>query len=198
MSSAAPTAQQRRTRKAIVEAAGRLLEAGETPSMAQVAAEADVSRRTIYLYFPSLEQLLTDAALGQITEALDVEAAIEAAQDAEDRVEALVRVVQSHALETEHLGRTLIRLATPSEHGPPRGYRRVGWIELALQPARERLEPADFETLVSQLTLLIGWEASIVLRDVRNLDTAEGVAVTVKAARALVRAMMDACPPAAS
>jgi AcrR family transcriptional regulator len=190
------TAQQRRTRKAIVEAAGRLLDAGETPSMAQVAAEADVSRRTIYLHFPSVEQLLVDAALGRITDSLDVEGAIDGLEDVQDRVEALVRVVQTHALETEHLGRTIIRLAgrpATGREAPPRGYRRVGWIERALEPARDRLGPDRFEALVSMLTLLIGWEAALVLRDVRNLEPADGVEVTVRAARALVRdALADA------
>jgi len=34
-----------------------LLQDGPAPSMAQIAEAADVSRRTIYLYFPTLEQL---------------------------------------------------------------------------------------------------------------------------------------------
>ncbi len=43
------------------------------------------------------------------------------------------------------------------------------------------------------LTLLIGWEAALVLRDVRNLEPAGGVELTVRAARALVRdALTDA------
>jgi len=196
------TAQQRRTRKAIVDAAARLLVAGETPSMSEVAAEADVSRRTIYLYFPSVEQLLVDAALGQFTESLDVESAIDGVEDVGDRVEALVRVVQSHALETEHLGRTIIRLAAPPEEGeragPPRGYRRVGWIERAVEPAREQLGPERFEELVSMLTLLVGWEPALVLRDVRGLGTQAGVEVTVRAARALVRDALGPSSGAAS
>jgi AcrR family transcriptional regulator len=185
-----PTAQQRRTRKAIVDAAARLLAAGGTPSMSQVAAEADVSRRTIYLYFPSVEQLLVDAALGQLTASLDVDGAIDGLEDVGDRVEALIRLVQAHALETEHLGRTIIRLSAPPAEGeragPPRGYRRVGWIERALEPARERLGSERFEDLVSMLTLLVGWEPALVLRDVRGLGTDDGVELTVRAARALV------------
>src|SRR2546425_800752 len=50
-------AQRRRTRKAIVAAAAELLKAGETPSVGQVAEAADVSRRTVYQYFPTVEQL---------------------------------------------------------------------------------------------------------------------------------------------
>src|SRR5918912_808844 len=71
--------QRRRTRKAIVDAAAALIARGATPSVADVAAAADVSRRTVYLYFPTLEQLLLDATLGLLTEQ-----AIDQALDAED------------------------------------------------------------------------------------------------------------------
>jgi AcrR family transcriptional regulator len=191
-----PTAQQRRTRKAIVEAASRLLQARETPSIAEVAAEADVSRRTVYLYFPNVEQLLADAALEQFSRmAIDADLdALDELDDIEERVALLVRTVQVKVLETEHLGRTIMRtaaLADRQDDGtPPRGYRRVAWIERALAPARDRLTPERFEELVSALTLLIGWEAALVLRDVRGLDTAESVAVSERAARDLTRAAL--------
>jgi hypothetical protein len=50
------------------------------------------------------------------------------------------------------------------------------------------LPPDRFERLVSALTLLIGWEAAIVLQDVRALDPAEAEEVCVWAARALLAA----------
>jgi AcrR family transcriptional regulator len=42
----------------------RLLSAGGTPTVADIAEAADVSRRTVYMYFPTLQHLLIDAALG--------------------------------------------------------------------------------------------------------------------------------------
>lgn len=189
----ARTAQQRRTRRAIVEAAARLIEAGGTPSIAEVAAEADVSRRTVYLYFATVEQLLADAALEGITRvSVDDELQrLDAVDDVEERVALLVRILQTQALDTEHFGRTIIRTAMAAEQRdpdrPPRGYRRVAWIERALEPARDRLQPARWEQLVSALTLLVGWEAALVLRDVRGLDRDASVAVSETAARALVR-----------
>src|SRR5947199_2187482 len=83
--------QRRRTRAAIVAAAADLLRAGRTPSVNDVAEAADVSRRTVYLYFPSLEQLLLDATLGMLSQAA-VDEAIEAADsggDAGERVAAM-------------------------------------------------------------------------------------------------------------
>src|SRR5262249_6923266 len=87
-------AQRRRTRKAIVEAPIALLARGETPSVADVAAAADVSRRTVYLHFPTFDQLLIDATVGALSQA-SVDRAIDAVpHDAvEARVERMVRAL---------------------------------------------------------------------------------------------------------
>src|SRR4051794_33968674 len=141
--------QRRRTRAAIVAAASELLRAGLTPSVNDVAEAADVSRRTVYLYFPTLEQLLLDATLGMLSQA-PVDEAIEGADaggDATERVAAMVRALGSMSAETLPLGRSLIRLTvspgdddgTPS---PRRGYRRIAWIERALEPLRPQLDSA--------------------------------------------------------
>lgn len=73
---------------------------------------------------------------------------------------------------------------------PKRGYRRVGWIERAAEPLRERLNDEQFDRLISALTLVIGWEAMIVLRDVRGLDPGDEERTISWAARALVNAML--------
>src|SRR5205085_8436589 len=70
--------QRRRTRAAIVAAAAEMLRAGRTPSINDIAEAADVSRRTVYLHFPTLDQLLLDATLGMLSQAA-VDEAIDAA-----------------------------------------------------------------------------------------------------------------------
>jgi AcrR family transcriptional regulator len=189
--------QRRRTRRAIVEAAAGLLEQGRTPSVAEVAEAAEVSRRTVYLYFPTVEHLLADAALE--ASRAHVEPELETSGDPAERVEALVRVVQKGFAETEQLGRTIIRAtvgattaSTPDQ--PRRGYRRVEWIEGALEPLRDTLPPERFERLVSALTLVIGWEAMIVLQDIRGLTGSEAEDVSAWAARALLAAASEPGP----
>ena len=184
-------AQRRRTRRAIIDATVALLGRGDEPSVGEIAAAADVSRRTVYLYFPTLEHLLADAALEAAR--ATVEPRIEVEGDVAQRVEGLVRATHQGFAETEDLGRTIIRLTVGgAERTPPgtprRGYRRVAWIEQALEPLRETLEPERFERLASALTLLVGWEAMIVLQDVRGLSQAEAEEVCVWAARALLAA----------
>jgi len=181
-------AQRRRTRRAIVEATSRLLAAGGDPSINEIAAAADVSRRTIYTYFPTLDQLLLDATIGAMN--VDVQAAIDASgePDVRARVAALVAVLSDGMADSLPLGRKLVKLtvdAPSAGDGPRRGYRRVGWIEQALEPIRPRLGPDRFEQLVSALAVVIGWEAFIVLFDVRGLsadqarETLTGAAITL-------------------
>src|SRR4249920_1189210 len=97
-------AQRRRTRRAIVEATSRLLAAGGNPSVNDIAAAADVSRRTIYTYFPTLDQLLLDATVGAMN--INVEAAIDAAgePDARARIAALIAVVSDGMADSLPLG----------------------------------------------------------------------------------------------
>ena len=166
-------AQRNRTRRAIVEAARRLIEMGATPSMAEIADAAEVSRRTMYMYFPTLEQLLIDATLGALSQkAIDPVIAESNSKDPVERIEQLSRAMNRHSGETMHLGRALIRLIVegdePQSGGPRRGYRRVQWIEKALAPAREKLTPKEFERLVSALCVLVGWEPMIALKDIAD------------------------------
>jgi AcrR family transcriptional regulator len=191
--------QRRRTRKAIVDATIGLLALGSTPSVGEIADAAQVSRRTVYLHFPSLEHLLLDATAGALSRS-SVDAALAAPDlpdDPEARVEVLVRAVCADAVATMDLGRRLIQLGlAPRAPGqadqPRRGYRRISWIDQALAPARSRLEPDHYDQLVTALTVVVGWEAIIALQDIRNLAPQDQEDILVWTARTLVRTALDA------
>jgi AcrR family transcriptional regulator len=190
--------QRRRTREAIVTATTELLQRGVTPSMSEVAEAAEVSRRTVYLHFPTLEQLLIDATLGALSQHA-VDDAIDAADlelGAEARVSAMIDALSAQSVETLALGRSLIALTveSPAQHDPGqplRGYRRMGWIERAIEPLRDRLTPKRYERLLSGLAMVIGWEGLIVLQDIRGLSSDEQRQTTHWAARALIAAALD-------
>jgi AcrR family transcriptional regulator len=191
-------AQRNRTRRAIVEAAMQLLRSGATPSMSEIADAAQVSRRTAYMYFPTLEQLLIDATLGALSQGkIDSVLAESASKNPEYRIEQLSRAINANSAESLHLGRALIRLTIegkdPAAGGPRRGYRRVQWIEQALAPARETLSAAEFDRLVSAICVLIGWEPMIALKDVRGLSPKQADEVLAFAVVAVVqKALQDA------
>ncbi|WP_435192853.1 TetR/AcrR family transcriptional regulator [Nonomuraea sp. bgisy094] len=138
----------------MVDAAVRLSAAGATPSIDEIAAAADVSRRTIYMYFPALDQLLVDATAGALNEP-PVEAALSdlaLADDAAGRVDALIRTLLEYSPQSLPLGRRMIRLTVdpptngaPEPVGPRRSQRRIEWLDQACAPARHaerRLLPA--------------------------------------------------------
>jgi len=176
----------------------RLLDAGGTPSMMDVADAAQVSRRTVYMYFPTIEQLMIDATLGALSQnTIDPVVEESSSKDPVERAEKLSRTVNSHSAETMQMGRALIRLTVEADAPPPgvprRGYRRVQWIERALAPARADLTEKEFERLVSALTVLIGWEPMIVLKDIRCLDDKQADDVLTFAVGAVVgKALKDA------
>ena len=185
-------AARRRTRAAIVAAATDLIARGERPGIDDIAAAADVSRRTVYMYFPTLDQLLLDATAGALSE-LD-EAGTLTEGDAETRVDALVRSLTGTAGTTLPLGRKIIALTVddpPADGTPRRGFRRTAWIESAVEPLRDTLSPEQYDRLVSALSVVAGWEALVVLRDVRGLAPGREEEVLRWMAATLVRAVQE-------
>jgi AcrR family transcriptional regulator len=151
----------------------------------------------VYQYFPTVDQLLLDATLGLLSQN-EVDIAIDRADaggDVSERVQAMTRALADLSAQTLPLGRSLIRLTvdSPGENIelPKRGYRRIAWIERAIAPLRTELDEAAFERLVSALAMVVGWEALIVLQDLRGLPTDEQTRVSIRAARALIQAALD-------
>jgi AcrR family transcriptional regulator len=194
--------QKRRTRAAILAAAGELLEQGQRPTVAEVADAALVSRATAYRYFPTQEYLLFEAALestrSDIDRKLDENTPPE---DPEARLEMLIHALQERIVDKEAAFRTMLRLSleqSPEEerHGGEsapsrlRGGGRVRWIEKALAPIQGRLEEPDFRRLVAALSLCMGIEALVVLRDVCAIESSETEEVLRWAARTLLRSSL--------
>jgi AcrR family transcriptional regulator len=184
--------QKRRTRRALVAAAGRLIAAGRRPSVAEVADAAEISRRTAYRYFPSAEQLAVEAALDATRHGMEL--SIDAGpvdEPVADRVDRLVEALQRMTLENEALLRQMIRFTVdrePIEPGvPPRPSRRLEYVERAVAPLQGRLAEDELDRLTYALAVVMGIESTLVLRDICGLDAEEILAVQRWAARALVR-----------
>ena len=195
--------QKRRTRNALLAAASGLARQGKAPTVADVAEAADISRRTAYRYFPTQEQLLAEIGLEQTRPAIEAAIAKAAAcADPETSLDIVVQAVQQAAFKNEGLLSAMVRLSLERRLGnqgargepqptPVRGRRRIDWIKAALVPVRRKLSRREFERLVSALTLCIGIEAVIALRDIRALDSGESISVCRWAARSLLRASLS-------
>lgn len=192
-------AQRRRTRAALLAAAAQMVREGRPlPGVGEIAAIADVSRRTAYRYFPTAEQLATEAILETLAPHLDA-GVVEAhrSDDVRARIGATVRQMQKVAVQHERLLRTMIRLTVERQppargeaHPAARGGRRVRWMSEAVAPLHGRVSQRLYERLISALCLCVGAEALIVLRDIRGMSTDEAIEVSVWAADVLVRTVL--------
>ena len=198
--------QRRRTRKDLLAAAARLLKAGTTPDIDAVAAEAMVSRATVYRYFPSVESLLVEAPLD---EAVPDPAALfkdDASEDPAARLDKAEAALHEMCYRWEGPLRAMLAasLTRPRSRPRPRGAalrrpdapklpvrqnRRAHLIEAALAPARDRLPAADYHRLCAALALVFGTESMIVFTDVLNMDP--------KAARRVKRWVIESLVAAA-
>ena len=191
--------QKRRTRAAIVAAARAILDRGETPTIAQVADEALMTRTTVYRYFPTQESLLLELSITvSLAEVDELLARPVDRGSPEDRLLELVEMFNRYIATNESLMRTAQRhyldtwlaaeRAGDGHDQHLREGRRLQWIAATLEPLRGTASDADLRRLELALCLVLGAEAFTVLRDVCHLDADEAIAVTTWAAQALLNA----------
>jgi AcrR family transcriptional regulator len=187
--------QKRRTRKALLEAASRLMKQGCKPGIEEIAEEALVSRATAYRYFPSVDALLLEASLDVAIPDADTLFGEEASHDPVLRLERVETAFHDMILANEAALWTMLAYSlqrrTSSEEGgqvPARQNRRTPLIEAALEPAQNQFSPAALERLKKALALIIGTEAMVVCKDVLQLGDDDARKVKRWTIRALVEA----------
>lgn len=189
--------QKARTRATIVEAAQRLrAETGETPSIADAAVVAGVSRATAYRYFPTQEALELEVA--DITPAVvATETALAAltTDDIEERLLTLLETFNPVMLANEaHFRRALwvyqdtwLRGQRSSDETPAvREGRRMRWLDQVLAPLDMPHEGK--QRLRAALALALGADSLAVMKDVCGLGDDEALAVLRWTATAILHA----------
>lgn len=187
------TGQKARTRNALTDAARRLLDSGQAPTVEQAARAASVARATAYRYFPNQRALL-EATLPQLTQpSLLGDAPPEGAAE---RLGLVVEVIVQQTVEHEPALRTMLRLSLQPDRGDRgdltfRKGRRITWIGEALEPLQARLTRRDFDRLVHAIAAAVGIDALVWLTDVAGLRRAEAVEVMRWSSRTLLGAALD-------
>jgi AcrR family transcriptional regulator len=187
--------QKTRTRKDLLQAAARLIKQGRTPTLEEVAEEAMVSRATAYRYFPSVEALVVEAAVDVAVPEPAGFFRDDVSRDPVMRLQRVETALYDMILANEPLLRSMLAHSIQRDMQadgtgklPRRQNRRMPLIEAALAPARDQFKPGDLKVLARALALIMGPEATIVVKDVLRLDDADARKMKRWAIRALVEA----------
>jgi AcrR family transcriptional regulator len=181
--------QKARTRDALVEAARSLLDRGITPTVEQAAASASVSRPTAYRYFPTQQALLSAAHPQLSMESLLPDSA---PADPIARLDAISKELVALLLQHETALRAMWRvsLEQTADGRPPlalRTGRRIGWVDDALAPLRDKFKPEKYRRLVLQIAATLGIEPLIWLIDIAHVERKEAAEILRASARALLK-----------
>jgi AcrR family transcriptional regulator len=182
--------QKARTRQLLVDATRRLMAAGATPTVDDVAAEAGVSRTTAFRYFPNQRSLIA-AAHPQIDHASLLPPS--APDDPHERLDLVLDGFFQITLGWEPQLRASLRISLePDQALPPlRQGRAIGWIEEALDPLSRTHPRVDLRRLARAIRSAAGIEALVWLTDVAGLSRDEAAELMRWTAHAQLRAAID-------
>lgn len=190
--------QKERTRTALVDAAAQMLREGIAPSVAEAAERAKVSRATAYRYFPTQEALMVEvAAVNPATAPVEQMLDTLAGASPDERLRRLLRcfipIVQAEELTMRTALRAYLDTWLESRRqGAPapavREGRRMRWLDTGLAPVRQQMPPAQWRRLRAALSLILGIEAVVVMKDVCHASDEESLATLEWAALALLQA----------
>ena len=167
-------------RKILLDAAQRLMGQGITPSVAELAEHAQVSRATAYRYFPSQSALIAavvDESLGPILawESSADDAARASTSCCASPTRAWRRTRRRCAPPSGLAATTRRGQRRPHAGNEPRLVRghRVDILKRAIAPLAGALTPAQQERVAQALSLVYGTEVFLVLKDIWRLDLPE-------------------------
>jgi AcrR family transcriptional regulator len=195
-----PRANQReRTRSAIMEGARKLLRDGKIPSVADAAEAALVSRATAYRYFPTQSALIQEAVHTGLPNTWEPDRRHADLMAFADRVERAVAEMLTLTHDNEAILRGVLLLSLQQwatiqagdkieEELVTRGRGRIPAIQAALAPYQDTLTPAALRRLTIGLSLIVGAESLVVLRDIWDLEETEAKEVARWIARTLAQA----------
>ena len=192
--------QKRRTRADLMAAAAELLQQGISPTIAQTAEAAGVSRSTAYRYFPSQDVFMAEVLLTETVKPQQaaVYAAAQTPGTVEERLAAVIKADHALVITHERAFRTAISvlIAAAGDAGaldtlPRRPGNRLRQLAEALKPFEDRLSEERLERLVMALALCTGLESIVVLKDICGLSESDAEQVKLWVANALLQASLS-------
>ncbi len=190
--------QKRRTRQALIDAALAFRDEGRNPTFAEVAERALVSRATAYRYFSSVEALVSESATERGWPPLD--RVWRSGDNPADGIACAAREMMKLLLDDEvglhMMERSFMAVWLENDPSvrPRRPGRRMKYIEPIVGSLKGELPPAARKRLVHALSMVMGTEAALAVRDIGGASIDEALTAAAWAAQALVN---QACAEAA-
>lgn len=166
--------QKIKTRTTILQSAKKLMGRKKKVSLEDVADEANVSRATIYRYFPNIDILFTEASLD--IHHLSPEELIEemGAISLQERIIFIQKYYNQLAHDHEILFRrylSAVLAESSSSKKKIRGSRRKEAMIKVIKPFSKQLNKTEQSNLVNIASILTGIDSFITAKDVCGLDT---------------------------
>ena len=191
------TNQKLRTHIALVECAAQLVRAGKSFTVAEVADLAKVGRTTAYRYFPTVEQLVAHASLAAITqvEKQSIGAELESSTSLYERLRRVIEASDRSINDHNHVYRTMLVQSLSAENGsdsdlPRRLGSRKAVLDSAIGTVRREIGEKRYHKLTAALSLFLGIEAAVVLRDVCLLSAEDAREIKVWGANVILQAAL--------
>ncbi len=175
----------------MLSTARQMMQSGLSPSVSEVAEEAEVSRSTAYRYFPTKEAMVRAVVGETLGPILEWESQ---AERPEERVGDLIRSSFPRIVANETTFKAALRtelenaaaLKPANGEAPLRGHRLdlIGRALGGMEPSTEK------DRLTYALAVLFGVEALTVLRDICGLDGRQSEEIVSWAAETLTHATL--------
>jgi AcrR family transcriptional regulator len=177
-----------------------MIRRGHQPTIAEVAEAAGIHRATAYRYFPTPNALLEKTT--ELVGAADPEEMFLGIkpEDPFAMMDAAVRTVSDFMFQQEAMLRNRVRVSVDRwfeeqgkvepDHDFIRQSYRFQHIDRAIDPLNDSISSEEFERLRFALTLVMGAEAMITMRDVCRLEPDEATDVMSWAAAALIHSAL--------
>ena len=186
--------QKRKTRQLLLDTTNQLLTEGLVFNIEDVAQRANISTATAYRYFPNLETLRQEAVLSLNTKEPEQIFTNSAQKSLETRISEAIDYHLNLTIENEDSFRLFLSTALQESVKSPksklRGARRIPIIEMALEPFRNEIPEGEYIHLTHSLSVLMGLESFLVLKDICGLNPAQIRETTHWAIEKLINAVV--------
>ncbi len=188
--------QKMRTRRALLQAAQKLLEAGKKLSIESVAEEAMVSRATAYRYYSSVEALTIEAVIEtQMPGKPRLLAGLEGKPVSEQVLrfqERWLDIMEEHEGSLRKFMSITLGDWTPeSKERGTRGNRRLELFEELLSLPGDGVSESEIQHLKYALCIFTSLEALLVLKDACRLSSGESREIIRWASRILIQSVVS-------